>query len=121
MSSSLSRLAVPVLLVSLGFNVWVACAGGAELMGQMACCAHDQQCAEQMSVARCCTTDRQADKQFVPAAKRQPDLMLAPSVVWSIPVDALSPPAWSASRAFKRSVHELPHAPTYLRTTVLLI
>ena len=113
---------MPVLLVSLGFNVWVACAGGAELMGQMACCAaHDQQCAEHRSVARCCTTDKQLDKQFVAATKRQPDLMLAPSVVWSIPVDALSPPAWSASQAFKRSVYELPHEPTYLRTTVLLI
>ncbi len=112
---------MPVLLVSLGFNVWVACAGGAELMGQMACCAHDQQCAEQMSAGRCCTADKQADKQFVPATKRQTDLILVPSVVWSIPVDALSPTAWSASQAFELSVYELPHEPTYLRTTVLLI
>ncbi len=118
----MSRLAVPVLLASLGFTAWAACAGSTEPMEQMACCAaHDQQCAEHRSVARCCMTDKQLDKQFVAATKKQPGLILAPSVVWSIPVDALSPTAWSASQAFKRSVYELPHEPTYLRTTVLLI
>ncbi len=118
----MSRLAVPVLLVSLGFNAWAACAGSTEPMEQMACCAaHDQQCAEHMSAGRCCTTDKQRDKQFVPATKGQTGLMLAPSVVWSITVDALSPTAWSASQAFELSVYELPHEPTYLRKTVLLI
>ena len=118
----MSRLAVPVLLVSLGFTAWAACAGSTELMGQMACCAaHDQECAEHRSAGRCCTTDKQLDKQFVPATKRQLGPILAPSVVWSITVDALSPTAWSASQAFKRSVYELPHEPTYQRKTVLLI
>ncbi len=111
---------MPVLLVSLGFNAWAACAGSTEPMEQMACCAaHDQQCAEHMSADRCCTTDKQLDKHFVPATKGQPGLILAPSVVWSITVDALSPPAWTASQAL--SVYELPHEPPYLRKTVLLI
>ena len=118
----MSRLAVPVLLISLGFNAWAACAGSTEPMEMMECCAaHDQQCAEQMSAGRCCTSDNQLDKQFVPATKGQSRLILAPSVAWSIPVDALSPPAWSASQSFKRSVYELPHEPTYQRKTVLLI
>jgi len=65
-----SRAMAVLLVVSLSYAAWAACAGGAATTSQMACCAdHHGDCDMSDATGRCCMSEHQSDNQFLLASK----------------------------------------------------
>jgi hypothetical protein len=117
------RLMALLVMVSLSYAAWVACASGTATTSQMACCAdHHDHCDMVDATGRCCTSEHRTDHQFLVASKvlltvKADASVLLPAVHSSARILLASSPLATRAPAAPPPVLTLPH----LLNVVLLI